>query len=71
MIASVLHIAFGSFEAFSCPLKPKLATERKPCWQAFTRHKLYVLLGHVFIFTIRAEQTNYPPFEFCRVNIAF
>jgi hypothetical protein len=27
-----LHMACGGFEALSCPQKPKLATERKPCW---------------------------------------
>jgi len=27
-----LHMACGGFEALSCPLKLKLATERKPFW---------------------------------------
>jgi hypothetical protein len=27
-----LHMACGGFEALSCPPKPKLATERKPCY---------------------------------------
>jgi len=26
-----LHMACGGFEALSCPPKPNLATERKPC----------------------------------------
>ena len=26
-----LHMACGGFEALSCPPKPKLATEGKPC----------------------------------------
>jgi hypothetical protein len=43
-----LHMACGGFEALSCPPKPKLATERKPYWQPFIRHKLYALLCHVF-----------------------
>ncbi|MDO6440465.1 hypothetical protein Q4534_23775 [Cyclobacterium sp. 1_MG-2023] len=36
-------MACGGFEALSCPPKPKLATERKPCWQPFTCHKLYAV----------------------------
>src|SRR5690554_367894 len=47
-----LHMACGGFEALSCPPKPKLATERNPCWQPFTRHKLYAVLAPVFIFYI-------------------
>ena len=40
-----LHMACGGFEALHCPPKPKLDAERKPCWQPFTRHKLYALLA--------------------------
>jgi hypothetical protein len=46
---NALHMACGSFEALPCPPKPRLATERKPCWQPFTRHKLYALLAAGFI----------------------
>jgi len=37
-------MACGGFGALYCPQKPKLATERKPCWQALARHKLYAVL---------------------------
>src|SRR5690606_33634379 len=47
-----LHMACGGFEALYCPPKPRLATKRKPCWQPFTRHKLYALLWCVFSFFI-------------------
>jgi len=42
--ANGLHLARGGFKALSCPPKSKLAMERKPCWQPFTRHKLYAVL---------------------------
>jgi len=45
-----LHMACGGFGALSCPPKPMLDTERKPCWQLFTCHKLYALLPNVFYF---------------------
>jgi hypothetical protein len=48
LTANGLHMACGGFEALSCPPKPKLATERKPCWQPFIRHKLYAVLAVVF-----------------------
>jgi hypothetical protein len=44
MNANGLHMACGGFEALSCPPKPKLAKKQKPCWQPFTRHKLYAVL---------------------------
>jgi hypothetical protein len=43
LAANGLHIACGGFEALSCPPKSKMATERKPCLQPFTRHKLYAV----------------------------
>jgi hypothetical protein len=46
-----LHMACGGFEALSYPSKLKLATERKPCWQSFTRHKLYAVLYNVLSFS--------------------
>ena len=45
-----LHMACGGFEALSCPPEANLAARRKPCQQTFTRHKLYALLGAVFLF---------------------
>lgn len=38
------------FGALPCPPKPKLASERRPCSQPFTRHKLYAVLCSVFYF---------------------
>lgn len=50
MHANGLHMACGGFGALSCPPKPKLATERKPCGKPFTRHKLYAVLCKVYLF---------------------
>ncbi len=36
ILGNGLHMACGGFEALFCPPKPKLATERKPCWKLFT-----------------------------------
>ncbi len=55
LVGNVLHMACGGFEALSVHPKPKLATKRKPCWQPFTRHKLYALLAAVIIQFLRSN----------------
>jgi len=42
-------MACGGFEALSWPAQLNQATERKPYWQAFIRHKLDALLCAAFI----------------------
>jgi len=37
-------MACGGFGALSYPPRVNLATEQKPCWQPFTRYKLYAVL---------------------------
>jgi hypothetical protein len=48
MLPDGFHMACGGFEALSCPQKPKLVTEREPCWLPFTCHKLYALMCNGF-----------------------
>jgi hypothetical protein len=54
-----LHMACGGFEALSCPPKLKLATQRKPCGQPFTRHKLYALLATGFFIVFQLMDLIY------------
>ena len=41
--ANVLCMACGGFGALFLSPETKAGYERKPCWQPFTRHKLYAL----------------------------